>query len=177
MNEGFSLAPGPVTASLVVDEFGRAISNSGSSKGLGNQTDLALLKWFRARSQVVLTSGKTAEAENYRLPSQARLAIFSRTERTYVSLADTKSQVIFLNNLGSYAQALDALHTAGYQKIHCEFGPSGFIELLCHGRVDGFVSSTETAGVERFAQANHLSLQPVQLVGGDLFVAQLLGRG
>lgn len=90
------LNPGPVTASLVVSNDGQTISEMGSSKGLGNETDLQLLKWFRARSQIVLTSGKTAFAEEYRYPSSAELAILSRSERNYTSLRKTSGELGFL---------------------------------------------------------------------------------
>lgn len=177
MTSSFDLIAGPVTASLVVSSAGIATSDEGSSKGLGNQTDLALLKWFRSRSEVVLTSGKTAEIENYKLPSSAELAILSKAERKYESLGAQKSKVIFLKNLDSYAQSIDALLSLGYSRIHCEFGPSGFVDLLHSGLVEGFVSSKEVSGIELFANSHDLVQGNVQLLGGDLFVAQLFGRG
>ena len=175
--KSFDLPAGDVTASLVVSPTGSAISHSGTSRGLGNETDLALLKWFRARSQIVLTSGKTAELENYRFPSSAGLAILSRSQRTYDSLAEDREKVLFLTEIDTYRQAIDELTNKGFQKVHCEFGPSGFVELVNEGKVDGFVSSIKPLGIENFAQLHNLSVTKLHQVANDLVVGQLLGRG
>ncbi len=177
MNEELESAAGPLTASLVVSETGSAVSPNGSSKGLGNQTDSSLLKWFRSRSQIVFTSGKTAEIENYRYPSSAGLAILSRTDRSYHSLGSDVSKVILLRNLESYSAALAELASMGFTKIHSEFGPTGFIELVNLGLVDGFVSSIEVSGIEAFAKKQGLVIETMQQINGDLHVARLLGRG
>ena len=175
--KSFDLPAGDVTASLVVSPTGSAVSTNGTSRGLGNETDLALLKWFRARSQIVLTSGKTAELENYRYPSRTELAILSRSQRNYDSLAKDREKVLFLSGVETYLQAIDELTNLGFQRIHCEFGPSGFVDLVNEGKVDGFVSSVEASGIERFAQLHNLSAAKLHLVADDLVVGQLLGRG
>lgn len=175
--KSIDLPAGNVTASLVVSPTGSAVSTNGTSNGLGNETDLALLKWFRARSQIVLTSGKTAELENYRYPSSTGLAILSRSKRTYDSLAEDREKVLFLTGVDTYLQAIDELANLGFQKIHCEFGPTGFAELVNEGKVDGFVSSIEALGIERFAQLHNLSVAKKHEVADDLVVGQLLGRG
>lgn len=177
MNEDFDLEAGPVTASLVVSANGSAVSAEGTSRGLGNVTDSNLLRWFRNRSEVVLTSGKTAELENYRLPSNPELAILSETEREYQSLGQNKARVIFLKNIDSYSSAIGRLQSLGYSKIHCEFGPTGFVDLVNQNLTDGFVSSIEVAGIELFARKHELFLESVEEYAGDLFVARLLGRG
>ncbi len=177
MNEAFDLQAGPVTASLVVSATGSAVSEQGTSKGLGNATDLSLLKWFRNRSEIVLTSGKTAELENYRLPSTAQLAILSRTDRIYQSLGQDKTKVIFLENLDSFGSAIEELRTRGYERIHCEFGPTGFVDLVNQNLTAGFVSSVDVMGIELFAKEHELLVGTVEEFGGDLLVARLLGRG
>lgn len=175
--KSIDLPAGNVTASLVVSPAGSAVSTNGTSRGLGNETDLALLKWFRARSQIVLTSGKTAELENYRYPSSTGLAILSRSQRTYDSLAEDREKVLFLTGVDTYLQAIDGLKNRGFQKIHCEFGPTGFVELVNEDKVDGFVSSIEASGIEGFAKLHKLSVAKLHLVADDLVVGQLLGRG
>lgn len=177
MTDTFDLNAGSITASLVVSPEGSAASSSGTSKGLGNTTDQALLRWFRSRSQIVLTSGKTAELENYRLPSRAELAILSKSNRTYRSLGTDVSKVIFLENLSSYAHAIEALADLGYSKIHCEFGPTGFIELVKLNIVEGYVSCMAAAGIEEFAFQHQVGWTELQTVGDDLYVARVLGRG
>jgi riboflavin biosynthesis pyrimidine reductase len=177
VNEAFDLQAGPVTASLVVSATGSAVSEQGTSKGLGNSTDLSLLKWFRNRSEIVLTSGKTAELENYRLPSTAQLAILSRADRTYQSLGQDKTKVIFLDKLASFGSAIEELRKRGYERIHCEFGPTGFVELLNQNLAAGFVSSVNVTGIELFAMQHELLVGTLEEFGGDLLVARLLGRG
>lgn len=176
MTDQFDIAAGSRTASMVVGETGSAISEHGSSKGLGNQTDLSLLKWFRSRSEIVLTSGKTAEADNYRFPRSTGLAILTRSDRSYQSLGNDKAKVLFLKHLDSYAAAIDELTSLGLSRIHCEFGPSGFVELVKLNLVDGFISSTSKSGIELFAARHDFRLKDLQAVGEDLLVAQVLGR-
>lgn len=177
MTQLLSFSIGPITASLVVSELGSATGSLGSSKGLGNRTDLDLLKWFRSRSEIVLTSGKTAEIESYRYPASAELAILSSSSRSYDSLGKDKSRVLFLEGLESYQQAIEALREKGYSKVHCEFGPSGFTELVSAQLVEGYVSSINESGIAAFANLHNLSTVEVQQINGDLYVSQLIGRG
>lgn len=177
MKQLLNFSVGPLTASLVVSELGSATGSSGSSKGLGNRTDLELLKWFRSRSEIVLTSGKTAELENYRYPASAELAILSRSSRSYDSLGEDKSRVLFLDGLESYPQAIEALKEQGYSKVHCEFGPSGFNDLVSAQLVEGYVSSLNESGIAAFATLHNLSIVEVQQINGDLYVSQVIGRG
>lgn len=177
MIDTFDLQAGPITASLVVSTTGSAVSAAGTSRGLGNTTDSNLLRWFRNRSEIVLTSGKTAELENYRLPSKPKLAILSETQREYQLLGQDKAKVIFLQNSDSYSSAIESLLSLGYSRIHCEFGPTGFVDLVKQNLTDGFVSSVEMKGIELFAKEHELLLESAEEYAGDLFVARLLGRG
>ena len=171
------LNPGPVTASLVVSKEGQSISEMGSSKGLGNQTDLQLLKWFRSRSQIVLTSGKTAFAEDYRYPSSAELAILSRSHRKYSSLEKDLGRVRFLTDQASYVSAVESLQSQGFQRIHTEFGLEGFIELVQSGFADGFVSSVSASGITEFLDSTQLTELSRHVFGADLVVCRVGGRG
>ncbi len=171
------LEAGPVTASLVVSANGEAVSSLGNSKTLGNQTDLQLLKWFRARSEIVLTSGLTAELEGYRHPTQAKLAILSNTPRTYASLGQDLNRVLFLSESPSFADAVAQLSAEGYTRIHTEFGPTGFKSLVESSSVDGYVSSTSPEGISKFLQSAELYADKLQALSADLFVAKVVGRG
>ncbi len=171
------LNPGPVTASLVVSKNGKTVSEMGSSKNLGNETDLQLLKWFRSRSQIVLTSGKTAFAEEYRYPSSAELAILSRSERKYASLVKDLSRVRFLTDQASYVSAVETLHSQGFERIHTEFGLEGFVELVQSGFADGFVSSVSASGVTEFLGTTQLTELSRHVFGADLVVCRVGGRG
>ncbi len=171
------LNPGPVTASLVVSKHGQTVSELGTSKSLGNETDLQLLKWFRSRSQIVLTSGKTAFAENYRYPSSAELAILSRSERKYSSLDNDLSRVRFLADQASYVSAVETLHSQGFERIHTEFGLEGFIEMVQSGFADGFVSSVSASGITEFVDSTRLTVLSRHVFGADLVVCRVGGRG
>lgn len=175
MTPDFSpLAPGDITASLVVDVEGRSVSAQGNSRGIGNETDLALLRWLRSRSQVILTSGKTAEVDNYRLPSVAKLAILSNQGRTYPRLQEHLDDVLFIRDAG-YLEAIENLQEMGYERIHTEFGESGFCVVVESG-ADCFVSSVHESGVLSFAQRLNMQVEKMHHFG-DLFVAQVVGRG
>ena len=171
------LAAGPITASLVVSANGEAVSSLGNSKTLGNQSDLQLLKWFRARSEIVLTSGLTAELEGYRYPTKTKLAILSKSPRTYASLGQDLGRVLFLSDSPGFAEAVAQLSAEGYKKIHTEFGPTGFKSLVESSTVDGYVSSTSPEGISKFLEDRELLADQLRALSADLFVAKAVGRG
>ena len=168
------LAAGAVTASLVVDENGSTRSQLGNSRGIGNQTDLNLLLWLRNRSQIVLTSGITAEAEDYRYPSNTNLAILTNSNRNYPRLSDSIGKVRFLSNM-SFLQAVESLLAEGITQIHTEFGETGF-QALAAERISCYVSSKSTAGIERFLERTGLALGDSFSLP-DLVIARVDGRG
>jgi hypothetical protein len=171
------LKPGPVTASLVVSKDGLSISKLGNSKGLGNETDRQLLRWFRSRSQIVLTSGKTAQAEDYRYPSSVELAILSRSVRKYSSLEKDIQRVRFLADQEGYVSAVQTLLSQGFERIHTEFGLEGFVELVQSGCADGFVSCANENGITEFLDLTNLDQLARHSFGTDLVVCRVGGRG
>lgn len=175
MTDFSSLNPGPTTASLVVASDGGAVSALGTSAGLGNQTDLQLLKWFRARAAVVLTSGLTAKLENYRMPQKAKLAIFTRSERDYPKLRPHLPEVLWPKGK-TYLEAFQQLVEEGFGIIHTEFGPTGFINLVLSGAVDGYLSSLSESGIENFCSINQLEITSLHK-HPDLVIARVSGRG
>ena len=175
MTTDFSfLAAGAVTASLVVDENGSTRSQLGNSRGIGNQTDLNFLLWLRNRSQMVLTSGITAEAEDYRYPSNSDLAILTNSNRNYPRLSDSISKVRFLSNK-TFLEAIESLLAEGITQIHTEFGETGFQALVAE-RISCFVSSISTEGIERFLDRTGLALGDSFSLP-DLVIARVDGRG
>lgn len=72
-------------ASLVVDIAGNTIGADGTSKTVGNHTDLQLLLALRAKASVIVTTGKTARAEGYKPSRFAPIAFITRNPD---SLAD-----------------------------------------------------------------------------------------
>jgi hypothetical protein len=166
-----------VTTSFVVDAAGASINSSGNSKGLGNETDLELLRALRAQAEVVLTSGLTARLENYRMPRHADLAIFTRAGVRGLDLkprAGQKLQLLTPPVINSYQAALDTVNQK-YQSVHVEFGLTGVKELA--KSIDLFVISSQHPG------GAALFLDELQVPGVEefelsgLFITLALGRG
>lgn len=154
-----------VTASLVCDESGNTISKEGSSAGLGNQTDLALLVALRRQAQVIVTSGKTLRADSYRFPKSADLAVLTNHA---VDLEAPEGQKLIVKSSG-YVQLVNELTRSGYQRIHIEYGITGMKEILEAGVLDGLlVSSKHRSGIEKLAR--ELEVSPLIIELSDLYV-------
>lgn len=166
---------GPITASLVVDSNGSAIGASGTSRGLGNATDLQLLIWLRQRAEVILTSGLTARLEDYKLPKSAKLAILTREGVPHLEMY--RDQLLWLEGgMHNYHSAIDYLEASGHPNIHTEFGPTGFSQLVGSKRAVGVLSSPTSTGVETATEL--LDLKTVlNLELPDLHIAVVTGRG
>lgn len=66
-----------VVANFVTNAAGD-LERNGSSRGISNEVDRASLLAYRDRAEVILTSAKTAQAEQYLRPKNRALAIASR---------------------------------------------------------------------------------------------------
>jgi hypothetical protein len=167
---------GSVTASLVVTANGSHISEAGTSQGIGNQSDLELLIWLRRRASAVLTSGLTARVENYKVPSNALLAILSREGVPHLSGAGSERVLFLPQEVDGYSASVSLLQSMGHQKIHTEFGPRGFVELVDPGNAMGLISSGAEQGPA--IAASELGLRIARQISfGDLHVAVVTGRG
>lgn len=170
------IAKAKITCSFVVGEQGEIAKADGSSKGLGNETDLELLKTLRANAEVVLTSGLTARVEDYRMPRHADLAIFTSQGVAGLNLkprAGQKLQLLTPPVVTSYKQSLEAL-LSRYDYVHVEFGPRGVKQLVSD--IDLFVISSRFAGSARLF-CEELSVQPIEdFELPDLFITLAVGR-
>lgn len=122
-----------ITTSFVVDYEGDVVNQSGSSIGIGNLTDRKLLSALRASAQVVLTSGKTARLDNYRMPKKADLAVFTDTGVEEVDLRPVSTQrlTVFGSEVATdFKAALKHIQSLGYDRVQVEFGPTGFQQIL-----------------------------------------------
>jgi hypothetical protein len=154
-----------VTGSLVCDAAGNTVNVSGSSSGLGNQTDLALLVALRRQSQVILTSGRTFRADQYRFPKQADLAVLTTRP---VEIEVPQGQRLLVKQAG-FQGALQELLSEGYSRIHIEYGLSGMRELIAHRRLNAlFLSSRSLSGVKKLAE--QLEVSPTVLELDDLYI-------
>ena len=172
------IAAAHITSSLVVDESGSSIGPSGNSSGLGNKTDLALLRYIRSESEIVLTSGGTARADNISMPKTADLAIFTSVGVDSLSLVPASGQRLFIlgpEKATSFREALDAVRSLGYKNIQVEFGETGFASAL--DEIDLCVISGRRArGVQLFLD-HHALAKIAWFELEDLFVALAAGRG
>ena len=154
-----------ITASLVSDQHGNTVSTEGSSAGLGNSTDLALLVALRRQSQVILTSGKTFRNDRYKFPKHADLAVL--TNQAVGTLAP-EGQKLIVSNLG-YQKTLTDLILSGYNRVHVEYGITGIRALVESNALDALLlSSRDKPGV--LALAKDLKVEPVLLELEDLYV-------
>jgi len=154
-----------ITASLVSDLHGNTVSTEGSSAGLGNSTDLALLVALRRQSQVILTSGKTFRNDRYKFPKLADLAVL--TNQAVGTLA-AEGQKLIVSNLG-YQKTLTDLILSGYNRVHVEYGITGIRALVESNALDALLlSSRDKPGV--LALAKDLKVEPVLLELEDLYV-------
>lgn len=160
-----------LTTSFVVDQHGRTANPEGGSTGIGNATDKRLLGALRANSEVVLTSGRTARADQYRMPKSADLAIFTLqgVDELQLQPSGTQRLIVFgKNQAGSFSGAITHLNHLGYQRIHVEFGLTGYKSIsTMFDKV--FLSSRSRSGLEAFVSEH--SLTPThQFDLGDLLV-------
>ena len=154
-----------ITASLVSDQHGNTVSTEGSSAGLGNSTDLALLVALRRQSQVILTSGKTFRNDRYKFPKHADLAVLTNQE---VGTLAPEGQKLIVSNLG-YQKTLTDLILSGYKRVHVEYGITGIRALVESNALDALLlSSRDKPGV--LALAQDLKVEPVLLELEDLYV-------
>jgi len=169
---------GHLTASLVLGQDGNHVDVNGTSKLLGGPADLELLKYFRSRSSWVLTTGATARAERYRIPSKAKLAVLSRQGELALPETLDASEVTVLGNDFPMSIASAILHLENLDPggIHLEFGPQTL--LTAHAEIDGLqiiLSSEHETAASNFAEANNLVLGKSQVVD-QLFISQVTGR-
>ncbi|MEY4944699.1 MAG: hypothetical protein RL384_643 [Actinomycetota bacterium] len=154
-----------VTASLVCDEQGRTVSPLGSSKGLGNATDLELLIALRRQANVILTSGATFRADEYRFPRSADLAVLSRQSVDIEVPAGRKLHLI----ASGFGEAIDELLNRQYGRIHVEYGLAGITEVVAKGLLDAlFLSSKSRDGVQRLSK--NLGVEPTFIELSDLYI-------
>lgn len=154
-----------VTASLVCDASGNTVSSDGSSNGLGNNTDLALLVAMRRQAQVIVTSGKTLRADNYRFPKSADLAVLTNQQ---VDIVAPEGQKLIVSSSG-YEQLIEQLSHSGYTRMHVEYGVTGIKELIAGSALDALLlSSKQRSGVE--ALSRELKVLPIIIELDDLYV-------
>ena len=160
-----------ITTSFVVGAQGEVANPDGGSSGIGNSTDKKLLGALRSNAEIVLTSGRTARLERYKMPRTADLAIFTNQGVQELGLSPTPPQRLIVfgqDHASSFSEAIDYLQSIGYQRIHVEFGPTGYASSAASIEKT-FLSSKERVGLEKFCKERGLSPDH-QFDLGDLIV-------
>ena len=154
-----------ITASLVADEFGGTVSSLGNSKGIGNDTDLALLIALRRQSEVILTSGKTFRCDQYKFPRSADLAVLTTQN---LEIEAPAGQRLTLLRIG-YTSSIRELKNAGYSRIHIEYGVTGITKLVEESQLDALVLSSQSI-TGLMALSEKLGVEPNVAELSDLYV-------
>ena len=138
------LNPPSVRANVVQGPRGVFEDGTGSSRGISNEQDRSRLLELRKLCDVVVTDGKTARTENYRVPKVCDLAVITRSGFTP---ADSKSDRKYIELRSSPALAVQTLKASGYERILLEVGPSLIRELIAADAIDQ-LCLTNTANSE-----------------------------
>ena len=160
---------GPITATLVVGPEGEHVGPDGTSKSLGGKADFDWFVSVRRRADVVLTSGKSYLDETYRPPANAELAVFSRA----LTASDLSPGVVLISEdqAANFREAVKHLQSLGFERIQCEFGPTGFLALSAVPSVEAYLSSDKLSGIEIFASRHGLEFELVSST--ELFIARI----
>ena len=163
------LTLGPITATLVVGADGEHVGPDGTSRSLGGPSDFEWFVSVRRRAEVILTSGRSYLDEHYVVPANAKLAVFSRSLRE----ADLAPGVIHISErqARSFGDAVKHLLSLGFEKIHCEFGPTGLLGLTSESMVEAYLSSETMGGIESFTAKHGVKFELVSSDG--LFIARI----
>jgi riboflavin biosynthesis pyrimidine reductase len=125
-------------ATMVIDQLGHYAGEEGTSKDIGNPTDLQLLLALRSKASVIVTTGKTARAELYKASRFAPIAIVTRDPESLSNLPllqhPGEHKTITLTSEKEGADAFvdfsQELESKGLKQILFEGGPSSLTKLL-----------------------------------------------
>lgn len=156
-----------VRLNMIVGPSGEFVDDSGSSRGLSNELDRKLIGHLRRRSDVVVTGGNTARAEQYRVPSHCALAVisssFELTDERYIRLTDP-------------ADALETLRGRGFERILLETGPTLSRFFLESNQVDEFCLTVAGGDLEVAAKTIASFNANLRLVAADSIEGTLFTR-
>lgn len=121
-----------VRLNMVVGPEGQFTDESGSSRGISNDTDRQLIRHLRSVSDVVVTGGKTARLEGYKPSSTRSLVVISSKE----PFADGRITLNPPNDINLPAWVLAEIQQKGFNRILLEVGPSLAAKFLSEDLVD-----------------------------------------
>jgi riboflavin biosynthesis pyrimidine reductase len=156
-----------VRLNMIVGAHGEFVDETGSSKGLSNELDRKLIGHLRRRSDVVVTGGNTARAEEYSVPSHCALAVisssFELTDERYIRLPNP-------------AEALETLRGKGFERILLETGPTLSRFFLESNQVDEFCLTVAGGDLEVATKTITSFHANLRLVAADSIEGTLFTR-
>ena len=127
-------------ASLVIDSSGNTAGNDGTSKTVGNQTDLQLLIALRSRASLIVTTGKTARIEKYKASRFAPIAFITRDESSLATIPAIAKPGKFKNIFLSSSKPLKE----AFKDFDSEISNSGFNNVLFEGGLESVASLSQS---------------------------------
>ena len=123
-------------ASLVVDSKGNTVGLDGTSKSVGNQTDLQLLIALRSKASLIVTTGETARSEQYRPSRFAPIAFITRDQYSLATVPAVASPGSFKNIFLSSPKPL----SKAFIDFDNELSVAGFNSLLFEGGLESIAA-------------------------------------
>lgn len=124
-------------ATFVVDAEGNYIGPDGTAKSLGNPLDLQLLIALRTACDVIVTTGATARAEQYRATRLAPILFLTRNPDSLIDLPAFESPGVHPNYLldgenheNVFSEANSFLENRGFKSFLYEGGAVSLRDLL-----------------------------------------------
>ena len=124
-------------ATFVVDAEGNYIGPDGTAKSLGNPLDLQLLIALRTACDVIVTTGATARAEQYRATRLAPILFLTRNPDSLIDLPAFESPGVHPNYLldgenheNVFSESNSFLENRGFKSFLYEGGAVSLRDLL-----------------------------------------------
>ena len=118
-------------AIFVIDTQANWIDEDGSSRGISTERDLIHLIASRNRSDVIVTSGKTARDNRYKVPKRPLVVITRQPAQSFERLQDPKVSFV----AGDVTKIIESLEKQ-YDNLLIEFGPELLQKCIAVGQVD-----------------------------------------
>lgn len=124
-------------ATMVLDPNGNHVGEDGTSKSISNYQDLQLLLALRSKSDVIVTTGKTARIESYKNSRFAPIAVVTKSAKSLKNIPALEEVGEFENFVLStdsekidFAEIEAQLKNRGFEAILFEGGPASLTELF-----------------------------------------------
>lgn len=148
------------SASLVIGTRGETQGDDGTSKPLSNSFDLSILLALRSKADLIVTTGETARAEEYRSSRFAPIAVISRSPQSLGALplfSDDQNNRNLILSPEAQQTIPEALADAGLTKtggkVLFEGGLSTLRELIRQGLNLNLIISRPNSAIDSELEA------------------------